>query len=238
MPDRPFNLAIETSGRAGSVTLGCGDELIESRDLPPQQRHTADLMPTIDALCRDHAVAPRDLAELYLSIGPGSFTGLRIGVATAKTLAHVLNIKLVAVPTLDVLAQNAPAPAPGDHGAHLAVCLNLKGQTSYIGFYRWSQNEWQRVGDPALRTMDELLLAAPRPVMILGDPLPEMTGGSDSSVTILPAELAAARSAAVWRLGRAAAKRGAFVDPVQLVPLYVRPVEAEELWKLRHPTAS
>src|SRR5688500_8967170 len=108
MPPGAHNLAIETSTRVGSVTLGRGDEVVQTVEMPEQRRHTVDLMPTIDKLCQRHSLAPADIGEMYVSVGPGSFTGLRIGIATAKALAQVLGMRLIAVPTLEVVAQNVP----------------------------------------------------------------------------------------------------------------------------------
>ncbi|MEO0587835.1 MAG: tRNA (adenosine(37)-N6)-threonylcarbamoyltransferase complex dimerization subunit type 1 TsaB, partial [Planctomycetota bacterium] len=124
-------LAIETSQRQASIALGRGDDVLESRDLPQLKRHNLELMPTIDALVRDHGLGPADLAEVYLSVGPGSFTGLRVAVATGKLLTFALpHLKLVAVPTLDVLAAQAPADVP-----HVAACLNTKANTVYAAIY-------------------------------------------------------------------------------------------------------
>ena len=169
MPDHPFNLAIETSGRAGSLCLGRGDELLDEEAIPPQAGGGAssDLMTHLDALCRRHGVTPAQIGEVYLSVGPGSFTGLRIGVTVTKMLAQTLGVKVVAVPTLNVLAQNAPTDV-----RHVAACLNMKKETVYCGVFEWCCQRWLPRDQPQLRTMRQLLGAAPRPIAILGDPLP------------------------------------------------------------------
>ncbi len=231
------NLAIETSGPLGSVTLGRGSELLETAQLPPQQRHTLDLMPVIQRLCRGHAITSEDLGEIYVSIGPGSFTGLRIGVTTAKMLAQVLGVKVVAVPTLEVVARNAPAPkSTGQDSAlpRLAVCLNVKNETAYTGLFAWNGQAWESDGQPALMTLAQLLDYAPRPLMLLGDPLPALPEPLPNGVTLLPADLALASSEAVWHLGRSASNREQYIDPLALLPLYARRPEAEELWEKRH----
>ncbi|MEM7627328.1 MAG: tRNA (adenosine(37)-N6)-threonylcarbamoyltransferase complex dimerization subunit type 1 TsaB [Planctomycetota bacterium] len=147
MPSAPrYNLAIETSTRTGRVALGRGDELLACVELPAKRRHNLDLVPTIDRVCRDHGVAPPDLAELYVSLGPGSFTGLRSAVATSKMLALSLGVKLVGVPTLDVLRVQHPEEV---------VCLNVKRDTA------WSAGPGM---EPGLRSLDELR-AAGRPLV-------------------------------------------------------------------------
>lgn len=125
-----FNLAIETSSRQGSIALGRGDQLLASLNLTQHQRHNVELMPAIEQLCQQHHCEPSNLAEIYVSTGPGSFTGLRIAVATAKALAMALDVKLVAVPTLDVLARQAPPPAdrPSSNAADSAELDPLNPQ--------------------------------------------------------------------------------------------------------------
>lgn len=240
MADRLFNLAIETSSPRGSVTLGEGDRLIETMPLPPQRRHTVDLMPVIDALCKARAVRPAELREVYVSVGPGSFTGLRISIATVKALALSLGLRVFAVPTLDALALHAPDPTQSPQAnpaalPALAVVMNLKGDNVYSSLFAWSGDAWRATHAPALRTMGELLAAAPRgrALWLLGDPVPPMPDSASQVVRLAP-ELATPRSEAVWRLGRGMASRGATpTDPATLVPLYIRPVEAEVLWEKR-----
>ena len=224
-----FNLAIETSSHCGSVTLGRGDEFLQTAQLIQPRRHNVDLMPAVEVLFDRHGARPGALGELHVSIGPGSFTGLRIAIATARMLAMAGGAKLVAVPTLDVVARNGPADAP-----HLAVCLNLKRDRFYAGLFDRREGSWHAAGEPALMTMAELQSAAPGPLTIIADKLPD---GADQAVTggvrLLPPQTAIPRSEVVWRLGRAAARRGEYTDAFDLMPLYVREPEAVELWNNR-----
>ncbi|MEM0915630.1 MAG: tRNA (adenosine(37)-N6)-threonylcarbamoyltransferase complex dimerization subunit type 1 TsaB [Planctomycetota bacterium] len=221
-------LAIETSQRQASIALGRGDELIASCELPQLKRHNLELMPTIDALMRDHGMGPGDLREVYVSVGPGSFTGLRVAVATGKLLALALPaIKLVAVPTLDVLAAQAPAEVE-----HVAVCLNTKKDTVYAATYGTADKAGFRrpFATPTLGTLPDLLADAPPGTALLGDPLPEVPDG----VAVLGPTLARPRAETVYRLGRRLAAAGEYVDPHALMPIYAREPEAVSLWKQRH----
>ena len=234
MRDGTHNLAIETAGIGGSLAIGFDDELLEEASLPVPGRNRVDLMPAIDALCLRRGIAAGDLDQLYMSIGPGSFTGLRIGVATTRMLADVLRLDVVAVPTLDVVAQNAPANV----AEHLAVCLNLKTDTTYQGLYRSEVDLWLSQGEPKLATLEQLLATAPRPLAILGDPLGVVPRPLPDDVMILPAELAKPHARHVWRLGREKARRGELTDPAGLLPLYARAPEAEEQWNRRYGDAA
>lgn len=229
MPDRLYNLAIETSGRSGSVTLGRADDVIDTAELQHKRRHNVELIPTIDALCRTHGLRPGMIGQVYVSLGPGSFTGLRVGITTAKMLALANGVEVFGIPTLDVLAENAPADV-----MRVAVCLNLKHQTVHCAVYQRNGDHWTKIVEPGLRTMAELLDACPRPVSLISDPWPVIPDGLVEGVTILPQDTAVGRSEAVYTLGRRAAATRSPDDPMRLVPLYIREPEAVALWNERH----
>src|SRR5688500_5180312 len=114
-------VAIETSGRVGSVAVVRDGTTVAEEQFPHGLQHAAQIVPIIDRLTRAQGWSPRDVEELYVSIGPGSFTGLRISVTLAKTMALATGVKLVAVPTVRVLAENAPPEA-----RHLVIVLDAK----------------------------------------------------------------------------------------------------------------
>jgi tRNA threonylcarbamoyl adenosine modification protein YeaZ len=104
-------LAIETSGRIGSVALAEDGKTLAEETFPHGLQHAARIIPAIDDLCRRLRWTSADFREIYVSAGPGSFTGLRIGITLAKTLAFVTHADLVAVPSVRVLVENAPSDA-------------------------------------------------------------------------------------------------------------------------------
>ena len=251
MSSKPYNLAIETASRPGSITLGLGEQLLGTTQLPDlargksapntKRRNALDLMPAIDQLTRRHSVTPSDLSQVYISIGPGSFTGLRIAVATAKTLASVLDLKLVAVPTTQVVAQNAssdPVIQANPKIEYVAVCLNQKRDTVYAQLFHRNDNQWAPHSPAALQTMHDLLATAPRPLAVIGHPIPEVPDQLRDGVTFLDSQLATGRSEMLWKLGIALAAQSRFTPPHELLPLYARPPEAEELWAKRHAASS
>jgi tRNA threonylcarbamoyladenosine biosynthesis protein TsaB len=226
MDPAAYSIAIETSSRAGGVTLGRGPEVIATIELGEQRRHAVGLLPAIDTLCKQAGIGPADLREIYVSVGPGSFTGLRIGITTAKLLGRTLGSKLIAVPTLDVIVRNAPADLP-----HVAVLLNAKRGQCFTGIFRREAGEWTPLIEPSLLTPEQMLTRAPRPLAVICDAMPGFSWPND--VQLLDLALARPRSETVWRLGQALAAAGRYVDPVQMTPLYVRLPEAEELWQAR-----
>lgn len=229
MPTGRFNLAIETSSRCGSISLGCEDDLLATLELVQPRRHNIDLMPAVDKLCCRYGGSPRTLTQVFVSVGPGSFTGLRIAIVTAKMLSIVSGARLVAVPTIDVLAQNGP-----DDAKHLAVCLNLKHDSVYACLFDRDGDKWRAITSPELTTLDKLFNVAPRPLTIVADTLgPSIDLDGHDALHLVPPQAARPRSDAVWHLGRAAAERDEYTDPYKLVPLYIRPPEAVALWDKR-----
>src|SRR4051812_11603337 len=117
----PRVLAIETSSRTGSIAVAHDGQLLAERQFEHGLQHAAQIIPIIDALCREQNWTASDVDHLYVSAGPGSFTGLRIGITLAKTMALATGVKLVAVPTVRVLVENAPADAK-----HVILVLDAK----------------------------------------------------------------------------------------------------------------
>src|SRR3954470_21775231 len=109
-------IAVETSGRIGSIATVLDGVVLAEEQFAHGLQHAAQILPIIDRLCRAQRWTPRDVEQLYISAGPGSFTGLRIAVTVAKTMALATGVKIVAVPSVSVLAANAP-----DDAKHLIV---------------------------------------------------------------------------------------------------------------------
>ncbi|HWE98133.1 MAG TPA: tRNA (adenosine(37)-N6)-threonylcarbamoyltransferase complex dimerization subunit type 1 TsaB [Tepidisphaeraceae bacterium] len=220
-------LAIETSGRLGSVAIA-GDGVVVAEDsFAHGLKHAAEMVPRIDALIKSRGWAPADVREIYLSVGPGSFTGLRIGVTLAKTLAFATGAKIAAVPTVQVLAHNAP---PG--ARDVVIVLDAKRDQIFTArLHREDSGRWT-VAEPAhLDSLAEMIRRSPRPVHLLGEGIPyheKFLPKTDASVIVTPEPLWRARAAVVAEIGFAMAKAGEFTDPQTLTPLYIRRPEAEE----------
>jgi len=120
MKPNPLILAVETSGRTGSVAIALGEQILAEAAFSGPMRHSAELFPAVSALLKDTAQKPEQIDHIYISVGPGSFTGLRIAVTMAKTMHLASPIKIVAVDTLDVIAANVTSentthPSNTDH---------------------------------------------------------------------------------------------------------------------------
>jgi tRNA threonylcarbamoyladenosine biosynthesis protein TsaB len=221
-------LAIETSGKVGSVALVEDGNVIGEDCFEHGLRHAAEMVPRIDQLVRARQWTPSDLREIYVSIGPGSFTGLRIGITLAKTLAFATGAAIAAVPSLQVLARNAPPDA-----RHVIIVLDAKRDQIFTArFSRSLEQEAWTIDEPAhLDSLANMLLRGPRPLHLIGEGIPyhsKYLDTNDASVIVTPPELWRARAAVVAEIGHAMLRAGQSTDPQRLLPLYIRKPEAEE----------
>ena len=222
----PQALAIETSGRIGSIALIDGSDVFAEEQFPYGLQHAAQIVPIIDRLTRSRGWGAGDLQELYVSAGPGSFTGLRIGITLAKTLALATRVRLVAVPTVRVLAENAPPEA-----RHVLIVLDAKRDQIFTARFQRSGDEWQECAPAQLSSLTQMLSESPRPLHLIGEGIPyheKFIPRDDPQVIVTPPSLWRARASAVAQLGLIMSARGAFTDPTALTPIYIRRPEAEE----------
>lgn len=106
MPQNPLILAVETSGRTGSVAMAAGPELLGQINFSGPMKHAAELFPAVQQLLQQFNRKACQIGHIYISVGPGSFTGLRIAVTTAKLMHLAGGVKIVAVDSLDCIAAN------------------------------------------------------------------------------------------------------------------------------------
>jgi tRNA threonylcarbamoyladenosine biosynthesis protein TsaB len=227
----PRGLAIETSGRIGSVALVDEKGAIKEEQFAHGLQHAAGLIPMIDGLCAGRGWKAKDLEEVYVSAGPGSFTGLRIGITLAKTLAFATGVKLVAVPTMRVLVENAPAEA-----RHAIIVLDAKREQIFTGRFERVDGRWVEREPPQLARLDEMLGRSPRPVYLIGEGIPfhkQFILGDSAEVMVTPEELWRGRAGVLARIGGVMARAGEFTDPFGLEPIYIRIPEAQEKLEAR-----
>lgn len=226
-------LAIETSGRIGSVAAVLDGRVVAEEQFEHGLAHAAHIIPMIDRLCAGQHWKPGDIQHLYVSAGPGSFTGLRIGITLAKTLALSTGVKLVAVPSVRVLAENAPQDA-----THLVIVLDAKRDQLFTARFERSasDDEWIEREPAHLDSLASVLDRSPRPVHLLGEGIPfhrKFIPTDDSTIIVTPEDCWRARAAAVAKIGMQLAAEGHFADPFTLTPIYIRRPEAEEKFEQR-----
>jgi len=231
-PSGRWALAFETSSRLGSIALGRADEVMDVRIFSGPRKHAVEFLPAIDDLCRTHGVAPRDVAQVFVSSGPGSFTGLRIGVTAARMIALAVAADVVSVPTLDIIAQNALVlPSPPQH---VAVLLDAKRRRVYAAAYVWEGGVYRAMSEPVEADPLEFLSHQSAGCAVLGEGVLYHAESVDASGRPrLHETLYAPRPETAYKLGRQRALAGCLTLPRELVPTYIRPPEAEEKWEAK-----
>jgi len=230
-----FALAFETSSAMGSVALGREERVLAAVRLTQPRAHAAEFLPAIDALCRGNGVEPKSIRAAYVSSGPGSFTGLRIGITAARMIAFATGAKLVAIPTLEIIAQNAADADPRPQ--RVTVLLDAKRGHVYSAAFDFDGERYRASSSPVEADPLAFLNLQPADAAVLGEGvLYHRDAVAASGRRVLPESLFPPRAETVYRLGCESARRGEFVNARELIPVYIRPPEAEEVWTQRHPS--
>ena len=227
-----FILGMETSTKTGSVAVVSENGVVAQYSLNIEVTHSERLMSTVDRVLKDIGIAIADMDGFAVAIGPGSFTGLRIGLAAIKGLAFATGKPVAAVPTLKALAWNLP------QAVH-PVCplLDARKNEVYAALYQYDG--------------PKLVLLMPETIIPLADIANRITGtvlftGETSRIyqTVLeqafgsraffaPRTACLPSAAAVAEIGLAMIQNGEQIDPDNLTPLYIRRPEAEVAWEKR-----
>ena len=221
-------IAIEASSLVASAAILDGDTITAEYTVNHKKTHSQTLLPMLDEIVRMTETDLRTVDAVAVSGGPGSFTGLRIGAATAKGLGLALDIPLVHVPTLDATAYNI-------YGSGCLVCPVMDARRSqvYNGLYRFD-GEFTVVQAARALDMNELIGELDRrgeEVIFLGDGVPVYRQLIEETLKtahrFAPAHLNRQRAAAVAALGALYYAQGRTVSAAEMVPDYLRKSQAE-----------
>jgi tRNA threonylcarbamoyladenosine biosynthesis protein TsaB len=242
-PLNPVSLAIETSGRTGSVAIGTGFEAIEQEFFSGWMRHSVELFPTIEKLLKKHNFTVSDLKQIFITIGPGSFTGLRIAVSTAKMFALATDVKIVAVNTMDVIAQNADNVVRDNNYKvnRIVTILDAKRKQFYVASYKNSDNGWIKTTEDCLMEANDVVKEfadVNDPVYLLGEGLHYYKDKFDiDGVEVVDDQYWMATAKKAYKVGYKMAQEKLFADPATLRPFYLRRPEAEVNWEKRQKSS-
>jgi tRNA threonylcarbamoyladenosine biosynthesis protein TsaB len=223
MPDpaEPRLLIVETSGRVGRVALARGVALLGARQLDEARRHARDLAPALAELLEAEGWRPRDLDAVLVSRGPGSYTGLRVGVMSAKALAYATGCRLLGVETFAAIALQAPADAP-----RLDVLADAQQDKVYVQSF--ARPFPTATGPLAVRTVADWLAGRDPPAWVSGPGLRAHGGRIPPEVRRVDESGWDPRPESLLTLGLARYQRGEADDVFAFEPLYLRPSSAEE----------
>ena len=230
-------LGIDTATRRVGVVLASEHGLLARLELggPPSTppRHAEQLAPAIRHVTECAGVRLAHLSAVAVGTGPGMFTGLRVGVTTAKALAHALRVPVIPVPSLDLLAY------PLRHSRSLVVpAIDARRNECYFAFYRPVPGGVQRESDYLLGSIDDLvgeLDARGEEKLLCGDAAlaaAESLKEVDRVEIAGPAHAAPSLSA-LAELALARYEREEFTSPGEVLPIYLRKSDAEIAWERR-----
>ena len=216
-------LAIETSGQAGSVAVLIDGHFLREIVLSPTVRSAVTLAPAVRDLLAEVGWKATDVHLLAVAIGPGSFTGLRVGVTAAKSFAYAVSAEVIGVGTLDVIAAQS-----GITDRPLSVALDAQRGQVFACEFACAANGCRAEGPPVILDIDKWIAGLKPGTAVSGPALEKLAAQIPAEVTIVPSDRWSPRAATVGRLGWRRYQSGERDDLWQLVPNYFRPSAAEE----------
>jgi tRNA threonylcarbamoyladenosine biosynthesis protein TsaB len=222
-PDTPRLLILETSGRVASVALAAGDRLLGGRRLEEARRHARDLAPAVAGLLAAQGWRPRDVHAVLVSRGPGSYTGLRVGVTSAKAFAYATGCALLAVDTFAAVALQAP---PGCD--RLDVLADAQQDRVYFQPFLREGDHWRAEAALTIVPLAEWLARRRPDASVTGPGLKKWEAGLPPEVHCVEEVQRDPQPASLLHLGLARYRAGERDDVWAVEPLYLRPSSAEE----------
>jgi tRNA threonylcarbamoyladenosine biosynthesis protein TsaB len=227
---QPRLLILETSGRVGQVALAAGERLLRARPLDETRRHARDLAPAVVELLAGENWMPRDLNGAIVSRGPGSYTGLRVGIMAAKVLAYALGIPVIGVETFLAVAAQA-----GPEVSRLDVLADAQQDKIYVQSFgrQDAAAPLLPAADLSVQSFPAWLAGRDATAWVSGPGLRRFGSRCPADGRLVPAEHWDPRPESLLRIGLERLRNGAADDPWALEPLYLRPSAAEEQWDKR-----
>ena len=226
-------LGIDTATTQVGCAIGGHEGVLASAHSSRGKRHAETLTPAIEFICRQARIDLREISVVAVDLGPGLFTGLRVGIASAKAIAHALRVPMIGVHSLDLVAFPVRFT-----GRLIVAALDARRGEVYYAFYRQVPGGLQRVGEPDIGSPDDLaseIIARGEECLLVGDGALRYAETFEglSKVEICERGLAYPTATALVQLAHARALREEWVNPWDLQPLYLRAPDAEINWTTR-----
>ena len=226
-------LGIESATDQVGCAIGGYEGVLASFHAAKGRRHAELLAPSVRFVCDQAAVTLGDVGAIAVDIGPGLFTGLRVGIATAKSLAQALRVPMVGLSSLDLLA----SPVRFTPRLIAAVIDARRGEV-FFAFYRHVPGGVQRITEPAVGTAAQVAMeleARREEVLLVGDGAVRYAAAFADISHVEGAAIGTAHpsAAALVELAQPRVQREQFVQPWELEPLYLRQADADPAWDRR-----
>lgn len=215
----PLLLAIDTSTRAVGLALFNGAQVISESTWLSHDHHTVELAPAVSEALSKSDLSPKDLSAVVVALGPGSFTGLRIGLALAKGLAIVRHIPIIGIPTLEILASGqSPAELP------MAAILRAGRGRFAVGWYQTVKGQWTASQEVEVLTPEALVDRLQAPTILCGElnrEEREYFSRKQPFARLASPSNCVRRPAILAELGWKRWQQGNVDDPASLAPIYL-----------------
>lgn len=227
-------LAIDTATMVSSVAVADKDRLLAELTVQTRLTHSETLLPHVEQVLKMAGVEKAALDGVAVSLGPGSFTGLRIGLAAAKAIAYGLDIPIFGIPTTEALAWHYPV-----QGVAVVPFIDAQKGNVYSAVYQWQDDGFEEISPVQVYTLQgalELCEAQPVSVLAVGDmAVKKLYGREDlpANVQVPPPHMVMPRAANVAMAGLKRLVAGQEDSVMNLEPVYIRRSEAEVLWEKR-----
>jgi tRNA threonylcarbamoyladenosine biosynthesis protein TsaB len=219
-------LAIETATTVCAAAVVSEGKILSEAALNEKYVHAEKLMAQVDAVLDRSGFSLHQFDGIAVSIGPGSFTGLRIGLSVAKGLSFALDKRIVPVPTLHALAQQAIDGRIARTGEYILAALDARRDEVYSEFFRVENGYAKSLSDPCDVSAPTLQKDAPEgKIWITGDAqakLQSVVCAGDSRWSFVPDDIARCSAGAVGLLGEVLMAKNEIVDTASLEPLYIK----------------
>ena len=226
-------LAIETSSLVSSVALLHEDSLRAELTIQAKLTHSEQLIPHLDNMMKDAGVSREEVTAVACSLGPGSFTGLRMGLASIKMMACIWDVPLIGVDTLEALAWNM---AGGE--AYALPIMDAQRGNVYAALYSVHGSEVIKGEQETVISIDELtekVSGLSVPVTALGEAADKYADKlTEAGITLAPPAIRCCRAGSVAMAAWNKLETGKTESPLTVTPNYIRRSEAEVQWELRH----
>lgn len=226
-----LTLAIDTATKVCSVALCRDGEVMAEYSVSMGNTHSEGLLPQLEQLLKRTNTKKQDIDLIAVSMGPGSFTGLRIGLATAEAMAYSWQCYLHGVDTLKALAQNLPL-----EGILLSPVLDAQKGNYYQSLYQWKDGELVEVAGTEVVNKDRLLeriIEVGMPALILGECKKLEKLELPADVKLAPKTLLMPKATSIALVAEKEFDPENDKKIFGLEPYYIRRSEAEELWEQR-----
>ncbi len=221
-------LALDTSSTVAGASVVEDDKVLGEYMINSGRQHSIKLMPMVKSLLSNLNMGPQDMDVFAVSTGPGSFTGLRIGITVVKAMAYAADKPVAGIPTLDALAYNMFS-----FSGIICPVMDARNNQVYTSFYKWNKDKLMNIGEYSGEHIEELvkrLSFYKEDVIFTGDALNVyksfFMNRLGKKAYFAPANLSLQRASSIAQLARIKIENGELESSFELLPFYLRKPQA------------